>query len=99
MKEAVKNWKGKHKETALKKLGYGLHAIQDIEAHGQMGRGKSIPIQGPRADNIDYDWANKEKIKVSSKKSSDKLRLVATRDATYTYLNKFVKIIGGKSKI
>ena len=42
------------KDDALKHLGYGLHAIQDIEAHGQIGRGDAIPqhIKPSNGNNI-----------------------------------------------
>jgi len=113
MERAVSFWKksnvkgckdrAKQREKALKELGYGLHAIQDIEAHGQMGRGKAIPqhVIGKKnlrkADDINYDWANKGRTRV--RESSDKRRLIDTATATRLYIKDFIKGIGGKSKL
>ena len=44
-----------HKSKGLMYLGYGLHAIQDIEAHGQIGRGANVPAHGLTADNPNYE--------------------------------------------
>ncbi len=109
MKEAVKNWKGKHKETALKKLGYGLHAIQDISAHGQIGRGNKIPQHIAvssshknwlsHADTVKgYVWQNSSRNGLKSKKG-DLTRLFEAQRDTYNYLEKFISSIGGYSKI
>ena len=116
MKNAVNKWKESLKTTnksrketlrnqALMYLGYGLHAMQDIEAHGNIGKGKNLPqhivssIKSKKynADDIAYDWSNKSRN--SLKKCSDKSRLLATQKATKNYINKFISQIGGKSKL
>ena len=93
----MQNWKS-DREYALRLLGYGLHAIQDISALGQMGRGKKIPVQTVNADEIDYVWANKEHTRVK-KNSKEKTRLEATQTATRKYLVRFINAIGGKNKV
>lgn len=98
------SWKKGKKADALRYLGYGLHAIQDIEAHGNIGKGKTIPSHLSKtgnvnkADDISYVWTNSSRNKLK-KDSADKTKLVATRSKTYEYLNKFVKYVGGKSKV
>ncbi len=102
---AIREWKKGNKTKALTCLGYGLHAIQDIEAHGQIGKGKDLPqhivsdikSKKYKADKINYDWINSKRI--SLVKSSEKKRLFATRRATYSYLERFIKGIGGKYKL
>lgn len=97
LSSAASKWSS-NRSAALKLLGYGLHAKQDIEAHGNMGRGANIPIQKTHADNIDYVWSNSERINVK-KDTSEKTRLIATRTSTYSYLDSFISKIGGKSKL
>ncbi|MBR2100794.1 MAG: hypothetical protein IJ927_05720 [Eubacterium sp.] len=109
MAKAKEAWKEGKVDLALKKLGYGLHALQDIEAHGQIGRGLSIPqhiISGPGnpnnkniADNINYIWANNETTLLTEDVKLTRQRLIATQTVTIDYLNEFVKYIGGKNNI
>ena len=107
--EAAKHaWSNGDKELAIKHLGYGLHAIQDIFAHGQIGRGLLIPqhitlgIGNPNsknvADNINYEWCNTARTKLR-KNSVEKPRLIETREHTKKYLERFISYIGGKDKI
>ena len=77
--------------------------MQDIDAHGQIGRGKAIPqhVFGKKelrkVDNIDYVWKKGSRTKVV--KNLSRIRLSDTGDRTRNYLNYFVKRIGGESKI
>lgn len=48
-------------------------------------------------DSIYYDW--KDNRRVSLKRSGVKKRLIETRNETYAYLDRFLKGIGGKSKL
>lgn len=98
LNSAASKW-STNRSAALKDLGYGLHAMQDIEAHGNMGKGANIPVQKANADNIDYIWENTS-VRVDVKKNATtKARLVATRTSTYSYLDKFISKIGGSSKL
>lgn len=98
LNSAASKW-STNKSAALKDLGYGLHAMQDIEAHGNMGKGKDIPIQKTNADEIDYIWESTS-VRVDVKKNATtKARLVATRTTTYSYLDRFISKIGGSSKL
>lgn len=107
-KKAVQNWK-RDKKYALRLLAYGLHAIQDISAHGQIGRGKSIPQHivlsrsnknlFNHADKVQgYMWSNSSRNGLLYIKGSVTRLLEAQRD-TYNYLNGFISAIGGKSKL
>lgn len=98
MKKAVSLWKKGEKNKALEHLGYGLHALQDREAHGQQGRGKDIPAQTVNADKIEYVWKDSQHVKLK-KDTLHKTRLVSTAKATKDYINKFIRLIGGKSKV
>ena len=53
---AEKAWKRGNKMTAVYELGYGLHAIQDIYAHGNI-----LPIQHKRADSTRHFWDTRTK--------------------------------------
>lgn len=97
LNSAASKW-STNRSAALKDLGYGLHAMQDIEAHGNMGKGKAIPIQEFNADEIDFVWADSARVKVT-KNATTKSRLVATRTSTYSYLDRFIAKIGGLSKL
>lgn len=103
--DAVSLWKKKKKNEALKWLGYGLHCIQDIEAHGRIGAGAPIPqhIQSPKNSNynwemadkpIGYEWKN-NKYTLYYRKNSTK-RLYETEKRTKAYLKKFIKKVGYK---
>ena len=107
-KKAVQNWK-RDKKYALRLLAYGLHAIQDISAHGQIGRGKSIPQHivlsrsnknlFNHADTVQgYVWKNSSRNGLKPSRGSVARLLEAQRD-TYNYLNGFISAIGGKSKL
>lgn len=89
LKNAVNAWKNKNKTKALLYLGYGLHAIQDIEAHGQIGRGTNIPAHGITADNENYVWADKVHKDLRRIRKGDKSRKESTKIASYNYLRKF----------
>lgn len=85
----------------MKWLGYGLHCLQDIDAHGQIGAGSGLPqhilniYKGDlisKADTIKgYEWNSKMNNFIYKKNSLE--RLFATRDRTYKYLEKFLKRI------
>lgn len=98
LNSAATKW-STNRSAALKELGQGLHAMQDIEAHGNMGKGKEIPVQKTNADSIDYIWESTS-VRVDVKKNATtKARLVATRTTTYSYLDRFISKIGGSSKL
>lgn len=114
LKAAVKEWKKgkqKNKVKALQYLGYGLHAIQDIEAHGQIGRGlpipqhiykgKGNPNEDDVADDINYVWKDEKEmiVLVYRGNGNPRTRLNDTRQATIDYLTEFIDSIGGKSKV
>lgn len=94
-REAVKYWKSNH-DYALKMLGYGLHAIQDMCAHGQIGRGNSIPQHITsesirHADEmINYVWTNNSTRNSLRKSPGDLSRLFETQRLTYTFLKAFL---------
>ena len=101
--KAVSLWKD-NKNEAFKWFGYGLHCLQDIEAHGQIGAGAPIPqhIKSPKNSNynwekadtpIGYNWKNKNKYTLVYKKNST-TRLSATEKRTTEYLKKFIKKVG-----
>lgn len=105
---AVQKWRS-DRNYALKMLGYGLHAIQDISAHGQIGRGAEIPqhiFPEPKnksflkqADTVQgYIWTNSSRNGLKNAKGNISRLLEAQRD-TYTYLEDFIKAIGGKKKL
>lgn len=101
---AVIYWNKKEYATAIQHLGWGLHAVQDIEAHGQIGRGRDIPqhifpdVQSNRnlfskADSIYFDWKNQDKNRLIES-SYYKWRLLSSARMTKNYLNKFIARIG-----
>jgi hypothetical protein len=92
------------RHEALMNLGYGLHAMQDIEAHGNVGvnsirvpfTGQSFHMPngffswlGGRLDNVDYVWSNSSRTSVTHGNGSQ-TRLDATQTATMRYLNNFL---------
>ncbi len=93
-RQAVKYWKSNH-DYALRMLGYGLHAIQDMCAHGQIGRGNIIPEHlssertRPADTVINYVWTNSAKNRLK-KKPGDISRLLETQRLTYTFLKAFL---------
>ena len=98
LNSAVNLWKRRKKNDALRALGYGLHALQDKEAHGNMGKGKVIPVQRSHADDINYIWKDGGRVKLKKGYTSKK-RLYDTQNVTRNYLNKFISRIGGKGKL
>ena len=73
---------------ALKFLGEGLHAIQNIEAHGNIGKGYPIPFHLPfGVDDINYDWTDTSRTSVTF--SDRQQRLYSTKATTETYLSLF----------
>jgi len=87
-------------KSALKNLGFGLHALQDIEAHGNL----SVPVGhvfdpfGAFYDNIDYVWTDSSKTAVKKArrwpyviKDKHRTRLNDTQTATEIYLNSFLE--------
>lgn len=95
LKNAIQSWKY-NKTRALLYLGYGLHAIQDIEAHGQIGRGTNIPAHGVTADNENYVWVDKVHKDLRRKRKGDRSRKTDTKIATYNYLRRFCLAIWRK---
>ena len=77
------------KDYALKFLGEGLHAIQDIEAHGNIGKGDPIAshlgMEG--VDDRNYDWTDLSRTNVE--RSVNQKRFNATKKATDNYLALF----------
>lgn len=89
-------YKGK-RDSAYKWLGYALHCLQDIEAHGQIDRGNNIPhhlgnVNGDNRNKADkptqYEWTNKNKNRLKYVKHSKK-RQNATKEITKKYLKSF----------
>lgn len=81
----------------------------DISAHGQIGRGATIPqhiFLSPKnkslfkqADTVQgYMWSNSSRNGLIYVKGSVTRILEAQRD-TYEYLNEFIRLIGGKHKL
>jgi RHS repeat-associated protein len=82
-----------------KTLGQGLHALQDIQAHGNYGGSlwKSHPTtKGPNrkismVDDPTYDWADSNRNSVVPVTGGgDGLRILRTELATKDYLTKFI---------
>jgi hypothetical protein len=89
------------RDMALKELGMGLHAIQDIEAHGNI----STPLGHlfiPFVDNVNYNWRNDNRTSVRriapqppTARIERQTRYKATEEATKKYLEDFINRIGG----
>lgn len=94
LKNAISTWKY-NKQTALMYLGYGLHAIQDIEAHGQISRGRAIPAHGVTADNENYVWCDSAHKDLRPKRKGDKSRKTTTYYSSFNYLKRFCIAIWG----
>ena len=77
------------KDYALKFLGEGLHAIQDIEAHGNITKGWWISghISMEGVDDINYDWTDLSRTNVE--RSVNQRRFKNTENATNNYLALF----------
>ena len=70
LKKAIKKWKANKKIDGLKYLGYALHCVQDISAHGNVGVGDAIASHALKKgyDNFDYDWVDDTRQKVTKTK-------------------------------
>jgi len=89
-------------EEAFKELGYGLHALQDIEAHGNIGinsfRIADVSFHMPnwvpaglggKIDKMDYVWANDARTRVKKGKDGNTARLDATEKVTMNVFNSY----------
>lgn len=91
-------WNNGNKESAYMYLGYGLHPIQDKEAHGQIGRGKARPqhiVSYTNGDNIihaddttGWEWTNSSRNALKSV-SGSKVRYNAAVNETNRLLSEF----------
>ena len=81
---------------ALYLLGRGLHSIQDIEAHGNIGmgwRGALFAVHvDPRTDSRHYDWSNNSRRWVTS--STEQVRFNTSLNDSVEFLNRFFTAIG-----
>lgn len=82
-----------NKSKGLMYLGYGLHAIQDIEAHGQIGRGADVPVHGATADNPNYEWKDSSHTTLQKVSGTAQPRVSATCTASLNYLRRFCNAI------
>lgn len=95
-------WKNGNKEDAYMYLGYALHPLQDKEAHGQIGRGKSTPqhlVSYTKGDNITHaddktgwEWTNSSRNALKAVSGSTK-RFNAAKSVTIQYLEQYSKIL------
>lgn len=95
-------WKKGQKENAYMYLGYALHPLQDKEAHGQIGRGKSTPqhlVSYTKGDNITHaddktgwEWTNSSRNALKAVSGSKK-RYNAAVAVTKQYLAQCSKIL------
>lgn len=95
-------WKNGNKEDAYMYLGYALHPLQDKEAHGQIGRGKSTPqhlVSYTKGDNITHaddktgwEWTNSSRNALKAVSGSTK-RFNAAKSVTIQYLSEYSKIL------
>lgn len=99
IKEAVKYKKNRQNELSYKYLGYALHCLQDIEAHGQIGRGDAIPqhIKPSNGNNInfadnetDWEWKNSKKNSLKYVKGSKK-RINLAKQRTQMRIAQYIK--------
>lgn len=82
-----------NKSKGLMYLGYGLHAIQDIEAHGQIGRGADVPAHGATADNPNYEWKDSSHTTLQKVSGTAQPRYSATYTSSLNYLKRFCNAI------
>ena len=83
------------REQALKLLGQGLHALQDIQAHGNIGIYEwwwASHADMMEIDDIRFDWGDSSKTWV--KESDRQLRLKMTELFTMMYLAEFIAGVG-----
>jgi len=108
--KAIKLWnKGgkENQEKALELLGEGLHALQDIEAHGNNGVGSLIKSHNgwqfifsgfnkEIQDDIEYDWTSDKRKTVtkSDKPYGEGDRIKKTESDTKAYLKEFMERTG-----
>lgn len=101
--DAVGFWNMHSFQKAIQHLGWGLHAVQDMEAHGQIGRGKWMPqhlvsakykAHIKQADNIDYDWTDRSHTRLLEGDDS-RWRLRSSERMSKNYINQFLNRIGG----
>ena len=82
LKKAIEKWENKKKTDGLKYLGYALHCVQDISAHGNVGVGKTISshVLKKGFDNFDYDWKDdtRQEVKITKKYERKNEALVFT---------------------
>ncbi|TYQ14733.1 UNVERIFIED_CONTAM: RHS repeat-associated protein [Acetivibrio alkalicellulosi] len=84
------------KDEALKILGQGLHSLQDIDAHGNIGINNKLiasHIFMRGVDNRNYDWTDDTKTKVT--RSTEQNRYNNTKNQSIIYLTRFIEGIGG----
>jgi len=85
-------------ERALYLMGRGLHSIQDIEAHGDIGIGRWIAAHGPPgsrildADDVNFDWGNSRRTPLV--RSTEQLRLNISINDSIVFIEKFYRGIG-----
>ena len=84
---------------ALYLLGRGLHSIQDVEAHGNIGmgwRGALFAMHGPSfISGVDckyHDWSNSSRRWVTP--STEQVRFNTSLNDSVIYLNRFFAAIG-----
>jgi len=81
---------------ALHLLGRGLHSIQDMEAHGDIGmgwRGAMFAVHiDPRTDRRGYDWNGNSRRWVTS--STEELRFNTSLNDSIHFLDRFFTAIG-----
>ena len=79
------------REQALRTLGQGMHALQDIFAHGNIdGHGLFTGF-----DNVRYNWVDSTRTSVVDSGQKYGERFFETQRATMNYLNRFIAGIGG----
>ena len=84
--------------SALTLLGRGLHSIQDIEAHGDIGVGNWLAAHGPPgtgmwdADDPNFDWGNNRRQPLVP--STERVRYNTSHEHTRIYLERFFRGVG-----
>jgi len=82
--------------NALTYLGRGLHSIQDIEAHGNIGVGRPFAVHAPGnlgADNVNREW-NRDRTSTVMSRSGEQIRYNISINDSENYLNRFYSAIG-----
>ena len=97
LSKAIREYYMGRYDSAYMWLGYALHCLQDIEAHGQIDRGKIIPnhlgnVNGDKRNKADcssgYEWTDKNKNRLKYVRNSKK-RQNAAKSITKKYINNF----------